>query len=97
MTKNNFLEWVKYIDQAMKIYLSRKHRKNAMSPYEGDKAENEDEIRQQYFKRYIKSNIKRKQPKYSVGDTVKIWAERGQFHRGYMEYYTKSILLFPRC
>ena len=58
MAKNNSLEWVKYIDQAMKIYLSRKHRTIGMSPYEGDKAENEDEIRQQYLKRYIKSNIK---------------------------------------
>ena len=96
MAKNNSLEWVKYIDQAMKIYLSRKHRTIAMSPYEGDKAENEDEIRQQYLKRYIKSNIKRKKPKYSIGDTVRILAERGQFHRGYMEDYTKDYFIISK-
>ena len=67
-----------------------------MSPYERDKAENENEIRQQYLKRYIKSNIKRKKPKYSIGDTVRIWGERGQFHCGYMEDYTKEYFIISK-
>ena len=48
------------------------------------------------MKRYIKSNIKRKKPKYSIGDTVRIWAERGQFHRGYMEDYTKEHFIISK-
>ena len=47
MARNNSLEWVKYIDQAMKIYLNRKHRTIGISPKEGDKEENEDILRQQ--------------------------------------------------
>ena len=43
------------------------------------------------MKRYIKSNLKKQNPKYSVGDTVRIWGERGQFHRWYMEDFTKEF------
>ena len=42
MAKNCPFNWVGYIDQALKIYLNRKHRKIEMSPIEGDKEENEE-------------------------------------------------------
>ena len=73
MAKNNSLEWVKYIDQAMKIYLNRKHRTIGISPIEGDKVENEDKLRKKYLDRYIKSNLKKRKPKFKVGETVRIW------------------------
>ena len=91
MAKNNSLEWTKYIDQAMKIYLSRKHRTIGMSPIEGDIEDNENDVRQKYLETYIKSNLSKKKPKFSVGDTVRIWGDRGQFHRGYMEDYTREF------
>ena len=96
MAKNNSLTWVKYIDQAMKIYLNRKHRTIGMSPLEGDKKTREKEIRQTYLKRYKKSNEKRIKPKFSIGDTVRIWAERGQFHRGYMEDFTREFFIISK-
>ena len=96
MAKNNSLEWVKYIDQAMKIYLNRKHRTIGMSPNEGDEPENEAEIRQSYLKRYINSNLKKQKPRFSVGDTVRIWGERGQFHRGYMEDFTREYFIISK-
>ena len=96
MAKNNSLEWVKFIDQAMKIYLNRNHRTIGMSPIEGDKKENEEVLRQRYLERYIKSNLKRRDPKFSVGDTVRIWGERGQFHRGYMEDFTKEFFIISK-
>ena len=49
-----------------------------------------------YSKRYIKSTIKRKKPKYSSGDTVRIWAERGPFHCGYIEDYTKEYFIISK-
>ena len=91
MAKNNSLEWVKYIDQAMKIYLNRKHRTIGISPIEGDKVENEDKLRKKYLDRYIKSNLKKRKPKFKVGETVRIWGERGKFHRGYMEDFTSEF------
>ena len=75
MAKNNSLNWVKYIDQAMKIYLNRKHRTIGMSPLEGDKKMNEKDIRGIYLERYMKVEGDRKKPKFSIGDTVRIFAE----------------------
>ena len=43
-----------FLDQAMKIYLNRKHRTIGMTPMQGDMNENEDEIQTGYFKRYKK-------------------------------------------
>ena len=70
MARNNSLEWVKYIDQAMKIYLNRKHRTIGITPIKGDKEENDDKLRQQYLERYIQSNLKKKKPKFKVGEIV---------------------------
>ena len=60
MAKNNTLSWVKYIDQAMEIYLKRKHRTIGMSPIEGDKKKNEKYIRELYKNKYDKLNKKKK-------------------------------------
>lgn len=90
MAKNNSYEWTKFIDHAMKIYLNRKHRTIKMTPLEGDKKKNETIIRQTYLERYFKAGLKKKQPKYKVGDSVRIWKERGTFHRGYMEDFTRE-------
>ena len=60
MATNNYLTWVKYIDQAMKIHLNRKHRTIGMSPLEGDKKEKEKNIREIYLERYKKVDSERK-------------------------------------
>ena len=90
MAANKSKEWVKFLDQAMKIYLNRRHRTIKMSPIEGDKDENEVKIRSTYLKRYIKAGLKMKKPKFSVGDTVRLFKERGNFHRGYLEDFTRE-------
>ena len=41
----------------------------------------------------MKSNEKKIKPTFSVGDTVRIWAERGQFHQGYMEDFTPEFFI----
>ena len=96
MAKNNSLEWVKYIEQAMKIYLNRKHRTIGMSPIEGDKKEKEKSIRELYLNKYKKLNKVKRKPKFKVGDTVKIWGERLQFHCGYMEDFTREFLIITK-
>ena len=96
MAKNNTLSWVKYIDQAMKIYLNRKHRTIQMSPIEGDKKEKEKHIREIYLNRYKKLNRVKRNPKFKVGDTVRIWGERLQFHRGYMEDFTCEFFIIAK-
>ena len=91
MKQNNTYEWTKLIDKAMKIYLNRKHRTIKMSPLEAEKDENGPILRQTYLKKYIKAGKKKIKPKFSVGDTVRIYKERGTFHRGYMEDFTTEI------
>ena len=90
MAKNKSLKWTEFLDDAMKIYLNRKHRTIGMSPIEGDKDKNEKKIRKAYLKKYMASNLKKTKPKFKVGDSVRIFAERGQFHRGYMEDFTRE-------
>ena len=82
MARNNSNDWVKFLDQAMNIYLKRKHRTIEMSPIEGDKDENEIKIRSTYLQRYNKAGFKKKKENISVGDTVRLFKEWGNFHRG---------------
>ena len=91
MRKNNSYEWVKFLDQAMKIYLNRKHRTIKMSPLEAEKPENEIKVRRIYLERYRKADFKRQKVKFSVDDTVRIFKKRGTFHRGYNEDFTDEI------
>ena len=43
------------------------------------------------MQRYLKAGLKKKKkPKYKVVDSVRIWKERGTFHRGYMEDFTRE-------
>ena len=91
MKQNNSYQWTKFIDQAMKIYLNRKHRTIKMSPLEAEKDENEPIVRRTYWLRYLKAGKKKRKPKFSVGDSVRIFKERGTFHRGYMEDFTEEI------
>ena len=67
-----------------------------MSPIEGDKEENEENKFKIYLERYNESNVKRKKAKFKVGDTVRIWGERGQFHRGYMEDFTREFFTISK-
>ena len=90
MAKNNSLEWVKYLEPAMKIYLNRKHRTIKMSPLEAEEEKNQSTLRRTYYKRYRKAGLKKKRAKFKVGDTVRIWKKRGNFHRGYMENFTRE-------
>ena len=46
-----------------------------MSPIEGDKEENENKLFKIYLERYNKSNLKKKNTKFKVGETVRIWSE----------------------
>ena len=91
MKENNSYEWTKFLDQAMNIYLHRKHRTIKMSPLEAEKDENEAIVRRTYFEKYRKAEMKTKKPKSSVGDSVRIFNERGTFHRGYTEDFSEEI------
>lgn len=90
MSAHNSHEWTKFLDDAMRIYLNRKHRTIQMTPLEAEKDENQPKLQVLYQMKYVKAGEKVKKPKYKIGDSVRIWKDRGQFHRGYMEDYTRE-------
>ena len=96
MKQNNTYAWTELLDSAMKIYLNRKHRTIKMTPLEAEKEENEPIVRQTYFKRYFKAGEKKRKPKFSLGDSVRIYKERGTFHRGYMEDFSEEIFTISK-
>ena len=96
MRKNNSYELVRFLDQAMNIYLHRKHRTIKMSPMEAEKNENGKKIRRTYFEKYRDANMKQQKAKFSVGDSVRIYKERGTFHRGYNEDFTEEIFTITK-
>ena len=59
MHQNNSLEWVKFLDDAMKIYLNRTHRTIKMSPLEAEKDENASSLLKTYYKKYMKAEGKK--------------------------------------
>ena len=67
MRKNNSYEWTKYLDQAMHIYLHRKHRTIKMSPLQAEMNENQIKVRRTYFEKYVKAGMKTQKPKFSIG------------------------------
>ena len=96
MRVNNSYEWVRFLNQAMNIYLNRKHRTIQMSPLEAEKDENEIKVRRTYFEKYRKVDMKPQKVKFSVGDSVRIYKERGTFHRGYNEDFTEEIFTITK-
>ena len=96
MKHHNSYEWTQFIDHAMDIYLNRRHRTIKMSPLEAEKDENESIVRQTYFEKYRKAEMKTQKAKFSVGDSVRIFKERGTFHRGYMEDFSEEIFTISK-
>ena len=54
MHQNDSFQWVKFINQAMKIYLNQKHRTIGMSPLEAEKYENQCKVRRRFFREICK-------------------------------------------
>ena len=46
--------------------------------------------------KYKKLNRVKRNPKLKVGDTVRIWGERLQFHRGYFEDFTREFFIITK-
>lgn len=90
MAKKNTFEWTNLLPHAMKIYLNRKHRTIKMSPLEGEDPKNQDFLTSLYLEKYAKAEEQVKEPKFKVGDTVRVWAKRNNFWRGYYEDFTRE-------
>ena len=87
----NTNDWISILDNAKSIYLNRSHRTIKMTPLEAEKEENQAKLREIYAEKYKEAEIKRKKPKFKVGDTVRISILRTGFARGYHQNFTTEI------
>lgn len=88
---NNTNNWISILDDVKKIYHNRYHRTIKMSPLDAEKDENQAKLRGIYAAKYSKAEMKRKKPKFKVGDTVRISILRTNFSRGYHQNFTTEI------
>ena len=88
MTQFRSYEWTKLLPKAMNIYLNRTHRTIEMSPLEAEKDENKDKLQDTYIQIYKEAEEHRTKPKFKVGDLVRIYVKRSNFHRGYYQNFT---------
>ena len=91
MAANRTWKWTDYVEQAMKIYLTRKHSTIGMSPLQAEKENNASEVRQNLFKFFQKGRKIKSKPKYKLNDTVRIWKEKHIFQRGYSEKFSREF------
>ena len=80
----------------MHIYLHQTLRTIKMSPLEAEKDKNQIKVRRTYFEKYVKAGLKTQKPKFSVGDSVRIFKEHGIFHRGYKEDFTTETFIISK-
>ena len=90
MANYNTYAWTNLLGHAMEIYLNRKHSTIQMSPIDGEKEENQKKLKKLYSIKYQKAEENKKEAKFKVGETVRIWLKRTAFHRGYYENYTRE-------
>ena len=62
-----------------------------MSPIQAEKSTNQSKLRQTYKKKYLKAKTHGNNPKFNVGDRVRISVTRGRFQRGYHQNYTTEV------
>ena len=90
MEYHSSLEWTKFLDVALHIYLNRYHRTIKMSPNEAELEKNRLKLLTTYKTKYDKVKEKKRKPKYSCGQTVRVFKDKGKFKRGFMSDFTKE-------
>ena len=80
-------KWVKLLPELVDEYNHRVHHTIKMTPIEGSKKKNEEQIRREVFS--ILPSVKK--PRYKVGDFVRIYKYKNLFEKGYIGRWTKEV------
>ena len=89
MTQNETYRYIDVLPKLMETYNNRVHRMISLTPKEGEEEENHSIIRHANEKKYAK--VKRRKPKYSVGQTVRISIQKNKFTRGYNPQHQEEV------
>ena len=81
------------IEDIVHGYNQSYHRTIQMSPYKALEPENQNKLSYIYAKKVAKQSMKKVQPKFSVGQTVRVSFKRGPFSRGYGQSHSSTRYL----
>ena len=87
-TLNNNTIWIKNLDKLVKEYNNSYHRTIRMKPIDASKKSNENILRKNYnFK------ITDKNPKFLIGDKVRVSLLKSTFEKGYTSNWSEEIFI----
>ena len=92
--ENDSTNFSEVLERLLTTYNERYHRGIQMSPREGEKKSNAAKIRYVHEQKYAK--VKRRKPKYSVGDDVRISVYKDKFSRGFQRRFTEEVYKIKR-
>lgn len=94
MTEKQSSRYIDHLDDIVEVYNKRGHRTlKYMSPDEAELEENWAFVREALNEKYSKivHLKKKKKPKYSLGDVVRLKLEKRVFARGYHEQFKREL------
>jgi len=86
---NNTKRFVDKISYILETYNNRRHRSIGMTPNEAEDPSNLELLRKNVEKNY--DRVKPKNPRYEIGDKVRVQRQKGTFGRGYEDVFTNEV------
>ncbi|HIC31517.1 MAG TPA: transposase, partial [Flavobacteriaceae bacterium] len=83
LTEHETLKFSDILQDILRLYNSSYNRSIGMTPFEASNPKNKNVLTRNIAKYRIKDRVKKIQPKFSVGDIVRISIQKDKFHRGY--------------
>ena len=81
--------FVHRLEDLVKSYNNRRHRMIKMTPAEAELEENLEDVRKNVKKNYDK--IKKRKPRFKIGDKVRVKIRRNTFTRGYQDSFSEEV------
>lgn len=94
MTQNETNRYIHKLDDFLHTYNSRKHRMIGMTPQEAEQAHNRKRVDEANQRNYDK--VKKKKPKFIVGQLVRIALQKTPFSRGYKDQTNYEVFKIKR-
>ena len=92
-TANNTRKYIEILNELVGLYNNTIHSSIKMSPVEGSKKENEAAV---YRNLYGEMPTSQSNPKYSVGDKVRITKKKTLFDKGYTPRWTEEVFTISK-
>ena len=86
---NNNTIWINDLDKLVNEYNNSYHRSIKMKPIDASKKSNEDIVRNNLYN----FNITNKNPKFSIGDKVRVSLLKNTFEKSYTSNWSEEIFI----